>query len=404
MKKFILNSLLITLLLTLCISCGGGNSMQIDKSLEWFLKQHKSLKKDYYIGKFGIDKHPSGWDHGAYLRAYIEMYEKTADIRVLRALNELLKIVADGNDIITKRADDRTKTILPGWGTREYSYGKDGKSRYSDMLTNALYAYPLAAFARIVKEDKKLQKEFGKDANRYYKMVADLYNAHKPFKEAKDSPYKDKTIGLAFVYPKNWYDGEDNYSNIEAPINWTVIIAEPLTEMYRAAKADSNKSKEAKKYKDILIKVANYTWHNIKIKSKKGKKYLFWHYWPKDINIEQRERPEDLTHGAKMGEFVHSLLNSNIKTQWNKTKATYLANSLTVGAKIDDVVFANYIDGSGGVYKNYISSLRDWLVLEEYSKTSNTAISSLLLKGMKQRGENIKDNLALFAKFICFAK
>ena len=396
MKKSLL-ILIMTLLLTICVSC-GGSTLEINKNLEWFLKQHKSLKENYFIKKFGINNNPSGWDEGAYLSAYINIYEATNDIRVLRALNELLKIVYNGNDFITKRVDDRTKTILPGWGTREYSYGKDGKARYSDMLTNALYAYPLAAFARIVKEDKKLQKEFGKDANRYYKMVVDLYNAHKPFKKAKDSPYKDKTIGLAFVYPKNWYDEEDNYSNIEAPINWTVIIAKPLIEIYKATKADK---KDASKYKDTLQKIANYTWHNIKIKSKKGKKYLFWHYWPKDINKDQRNRPEDLTHGAKMAEFVNALLTTDIKTIWSEKRAKLLSNTFIYGARINDTTFANYIDGSGGVYKDDAATLYDWLELDKYS---NNKISSILKKAMQKEGQDIKYNLATFAKFIRFAK
>ena len=395
--KNILSVALIAIFLTLCVSC-GGNTAEINKKLEWFLKQHKSLKKDYYIGKFGIDNHPSGWDHGAYLSAYINIYEATNDVRVLRALNELLKIVYNGNDSITKRVDDRTKTILPGWGTREYEYGKDGKARYSDMLTDALYAYPLAAFARIVKEDKKLQKEFGQDANRYYKMVVDLYKAHKPFKKAKDSPYKDKTIGLAFVYPKNWYDGEDNYSNIEAPINWTIIIAKPLIEIYKATKTDK---KDASKYKDTLQKVANYTWHNIKIKSKKGKKYLFWYYWPKDINLEQRDRPEDITHGAKMAEFVNALLSTDIKTIWSKKRAKLLANTFIYGARIDDTTFANYIDGSGGVYKDDAATLYDWL---EVNKFSDNKIYSILNKAMQKEGQDITYNLATFAKFVRFAK
>jgi hypothetical protein len=31
----------------------------------------------------GVDSHPSGWDHGAYLRAYVDMYEATHDVRLL---------------------------------------------------------------------------------------------------------------------------------------------------------------------------------------------------------------------------------------------------------------------------------------------------------------------------------
>ncbi len=371
--------------------------------ISWFLDQHDDLKRDYFVDQFGVDSHPSGWDRGAYLRAYIDMYEASHDIRILRALNQLLTIVADGNDILTGRIDERSGTILPGWGTRVYHYGPDGNDRYSDMLTNALYAYPLAAFARIVKEDKNLQDEFGADADRYYQMVANLYEMHNPFVPDPDSPYDDGTSGVYFAFPDNYYDYDDqaDYSGVEAPINWTVIIAEPLIELYRASVADGNPNLE---YKDTVIKVANYIWWNMHLEtSTDNDKYLTWYYWPAapDSSI----RMEDLTHGARLAEFVASLQRAGLQTQWTEERTEYLANTFTCGAVLSDTTFANYIDGTGGVYKDDPATLYEWLELQKYSHHSScNTIVYHIQTAMENAGEDKKYNIAVFAKFVRFGQ
>lgn len=377
------------------------------EDISWFLKQHKSLKKDYFINNFGVDNHPAGWDRGLYLRAYIDMYEATHKRKILRNLNELLKIVADGNDNLTKRKDDRVNKVLPGWGTREYSYGPNGGQRYSDMLTNALYAYPLATFARIVKEDSSLKEEFGADANRYYKVVANLYKVQKPFKKAKASPYKDGTLGACYVYPNGYYADRVKLANVEAPINWTVIIAEPLVELYRA---DLASGKVNKNYRETIKQVSNYIWKNMKQKiAPSGDKYLVWYYWPADINRNTADRMEDLSHGVRLAQFVLSLYNAKIEQAprkiWTKEKLHYLANTFTFGALIGDTSFANYIDGTGGVYDNDPATLHEWLELQKYSyKSTRKSIKYYIEKAMRDSKEDTKYNLAVFAKFVRFGK
>ena len=377
----------------------------VSPNLSWFLEQHNDLKADYFAGQFGVDNHPSGWDRGAYLRAYIDMYETSRDARILRDLDQLLTIVADGNDILTGRIDDRTGAVLPGWGTRAYRYGPDGNERYSDMLTNALYAYPLAAFARIVKEDDNLEDEFGADADRYYQMVANLYQVHAPFVPDQDSPYQDGTRGVYFAYPDNFYDydaGED-YSGIEAPINWTVIIAEPLVELYRASLADGSPNTE---YRDTVTKVGNYIWWNMHFEtSANNDTYLTWYYWPGDTDPDSATRMEDLTHGARLAEFVVSLRGAGLQNQWSQERMEYLANTFTCGAVIGDTTFANYIDGTGGVYEDDPATLYEWLELQKYSHQSScNTIVDHIRNAMENAGEDDKYNLAVFAKFARFGK
>lgn len=393
----------ITLIVLILNGCSGNSTDEVVQNIGWFINQHKDLKNSYFVGKFGVDNNPAGWDTGAYLRAYVDAYEATHDIRILRNLDELLKIVADGNDAITKRVDDRTHKVMPGWGTREYNYGRNGGQRYSDMLTNALYAYPLAAFARIVKENPKLGDEFSADANRYYNMVQKLYNVHKPFVPDEYSPYSDGTYGAYFAYPNGYYENKNNYSGTEAPINMTVIIAEPLVEMYRASVADG---KANLKYKNIVENVANYIWWNMHSKSTiRGDKYLIWYYWPADINYDSRDRMEDLTHGARLAEFVVSLYDAGLRKQWTKKKLEYLANTFTCAAVVNNTTFANYIDGTGGVYKDEPATLYEWLELQEYShKSSRNTIAYYLKNNMKYKKENVKYNIAVFAKFIRYGQ
>ncbi len=375
----------------------------VTRNVTWFLNQHNDLKKNYFTGKFGVNNHPSGWDAGAYLRAYIDMYEASHDVRVLRNLDDLLTIVADGNDVLTGRVNDITGTVMPGWGTREYDYGPYGGERYSDMLTNALYAYPLAAFARIVKEDPRLTYEFGADADRYYGMVHDLYESHKPFVPDEESPYSDGTTGMYFAYPDNYYEDRQDYSGIEAPINWTVIIAEPLVEMYRASVAEG---KPNNAYKDIVTEVGSYIWWNMSIKTTDSSdRYLTWYYWPADIDPDSSTRMEDLTHGAHLAEFVVSLYDANIRNQWNRVRIQYLANTFTFGAVIGDIYFSNYIDGTGGIYKDDAATLYEWLELQQYShESSRNTISFYIQNAIRNEGNDEKYNIAVFAKFMRYGR
>ena len=378
------------------------NFPDLTQKVDWFLSQHQDIKDNYFVGKFGVDSNPSGWDTGAYLRAYIDMYEASHDVRVLRDLDELLTIVADGNDVLTNRVDDRTGTVIPGWGTREYDYGPDGGERYSEMLANALHTYPLAAFARIVKEDPDLAQEFGADADRYYNLVHDLYDAHNPFIDDGDSPYGDSTTGMYFVYPNNYYEDRVNLSGIEAPINLTVIIAEPLVELYRASLATGNPDNS---YRNIVTKVGNYIWWNITSQtSANNDTYLTWYYWPADIDPDSRTRMEDLTHGARLAEFVVSLYDANLRNQWTQERMQHLANTFTSGAVINDTTFANYIDGTGGTYDDDSATLYEWLELQQYSHASSQdTIVHYIQNAMQNEGDDEQYNIAVFAKFTRFA-
>jgi len=261
------------------------------------------------------------------------------------------------------------------------------------MLTNALYAYPLAAFARIVKENPKLKEEFGYDANRYYSMVKELYDAHKPFTKTD--------IGISVELPSNFVAHSIDLSNIEAPINYTVIIAEPIVELYRASKADGI---ENINYKNIALEVGNYLWNNMHIKAYNNKdKFLTWYYWRADTDSSSKTRMEDLTHGAKLAQFVYSLYNAGLTSKWNAKKLKMLANTFTKGAVLGNNKFANYIDGSGGIYNDDAATLYEWLELQDFSSIFyENSIAYYIKEAMNSNGDDEYYNLAVLAKFVRF--
>ncbi len=382
----------------LTLTACGSDAPKTTPGLAWFLAQHEDLKSSYFVGRFGVDSHPSGWDHGAYLRAYVDMYEATHDVRLLEKLNELLKIVADGNDSLTGRVDDRTGRVMPGWSSRAYDYGPDGRSRYSEMLTNALFAYPLAAFARIVYENPGLRPAFGADAARYFQMVQDLYAAHQPFVPDPASPYPDGSEGAYFVYPENYYESGVSYAGVAAPINMTVIIAEPLIELYRASVA---RGEPVPEYRKTVERVGHYLWQNMRQKeTPQGEPYLVWYYWPAAGELHEELHMEDLTHGVRAAEFAVSLYDAGLRSRWDKAKLRLLANTFTQGAVIGENTFANYIDGTGGVYNDDAATLYEWMSLEPYANhATGKTIEAYLTSAMRAEGTDEKYNIAVFARF-----
>ncbi len=386
---------LVSLVLSGC-GLGEGTGGR-DERVAWFLAQHEDLKARYFVGKFGVDSHPSGWDAGAYLRAYVDLYEATGDPGVLGKLNELLKIVADGNDALTGRIDERTGKVLPGWGTRAYDYGPEGGARYSDMLTNALYAYPLAAFVRIVSERPSLALAFGADAERYERMVRELYRAHDPFTRDGRSPYPDGAEGAYFAYPEHYFEDREDLSGMEAPVNLSAIIAEPLVELYRAAVAAGEVDEAGR---GVVERVGHYLWWNMRVRrTAEGDGYLVWYYWP--AAPASRIRMEDLTHGARVAGFAVALHDAGLASRWTEERLRLLANTLTCGAYLGEHAFANYLDGTGGVYEDDAATLYEWLALERYSRAASCgSIARLLRSAMEAEGEDERYNLAVFAKFV----
>jgi hypothetical protein len=128
------------------------------------------------------NRDPDGvWGTGERMAAMVRMYELTFDKRYLDHLREFIQVALkfrddlplDGPDSIRPVDQIRNKAGIPGWGGSTVESG--GLHRVEEIVSS-LYAYPIAAFARIVAENPSLQAVYGDDAidyaNRVFETVA----------------------------------------------------------------------------------------------------------------------------------------------------------------------------------------------------------------------------------------
>jgi hypothetical protein len=145
------------------------------------------------LSQFDLD---GVWGTGEGMAAMVRMFDLTHDTRYLDHLRELIQIALkyrddlpldkDRPDLIRPTDEIRNKVGLPGWGGRAVDSG--GLHRV-DEVTSSLYAYPIAAFARIVAENPSLQTLYScdgssdkhcKDAIDYANLVLETVNFFLP--------------------------------------------------------------------------------------------------------------------------------------------------------------------------------------------------------------------------------
>lgn len=360
------------------------------KEVSWFLSNHQSVKADYFQGKFGVYENPTGWTEGWLLRSYINMYEGSHDIAILRALNELLEIVAAGNDELIGYKDDIRGQVMPGWGN---TYGGlFGGKRYVDFGNAGLYMYPMAAFARIVKSNIGLQSEFGSDADRYLAQIDDIVLANEPWRN-HEGPYSDGSYGDYYVYPSGYMENGVDYSLQAVPLNVTLIPVEAIAEAYRA-QGNSD-------YATHATNVSNFFWWHTTYESVGGVTSLIWDYWPRHSGGQT----EDPSHGAADVLFAKTLFESGIQTPWNDGRLQYLANTFTQTLMNGSYAMNKYIDGTGGVIPLASNSIcSDWVSLRPYD--INQDLTTDIYYDCRQilDASNIKptDQMPVFASFFRF--
>lgn len=132
------------------------------------------------------------WEIGDRMSAMVRMYELTGDLRYLDHLKEfivdVLKYRDDrhpggtddetGEDIPVQPLDVfRNKKGVPAWGGKS---GNRGGLHGVAEVVSSVYAYPIAAFARIVTEDPALHTTYGNDAVNYTNAVLQTVWAFMP--------------------------------------------------------------------------------------------------------------------------------------------------------------------------------------------------------------------------------
>jgi len=118
------------------------------------------------------NRDPDGvWGTGERMAAMVRMFDLTQDTRYLDHLQDLIQVALkyrddlpldrDRPDLIRLTDQIRNKVGLAAWGGPEVDYGG---LHHVDEIVSSLYAYPIAAFARIVAGHPTLQVRYGCDS------------------------------------------------------------------------------------------------------------------------------------------------------------------------------------------------------------------------------------------------
>jgi predicted transglutaminase-like cysteine proteinase len=133
---------------------------------------------DYY----GIPFESQAWTIGERMAAMARMYDLTHAPRYLDHLRELTNLVLAARDDHRPDAGFRMDglrgwRVMPAWGVVRTTYGYYD---HSSLVVAGVYAYPIAAFARIVAEDPALQDTYGADAKAAATGVLEMLEAFRP--------------------------------------------------------------------------------------------------------------------------------------------------------------------------------------------------------------------------------
>lgn len=120
------------------------------------------------------------WGTSDRMDALVRMYDVTHDPKYLQQLRDFVEAALQyREDRRPDRLPDafRNNQYVAGWTSKDID--EAGLLR-TDEVVSFMYAYPIAAFARIVADDPSLQAQYGADAVRYANAVAETAWAFMP--------------------------------------------------------------------------------------------------------------------------------------------------------------------------------------------------------------------------------
>lgn len=130
------------------------------------------------------------WETGDHMSALVRIYELTLDRRFLDQLRDFIEaallfrddrhpggLSETGEVIPVQPLDEFRGLVMPGWGGKSPNSG--GLHHVAEVVSSA-YAYPIAAFARIVAEDPTLHTTYGQKAVEYTNAILEMAWAFMP--------------------------------------------------------------------------------------------------------------------------------------------------------------------------------------------------------------------------------
>ena len=305
-----------------------------------------------FDGKWGVWDNPKIWTEAWHLRAYVNMWEITHDPDVLAALNELLQIVAAGNDRITGFPDQIIGTVMPGWGgTYGGTYGPHGGLRSSSICLNGLIMYPMAAFARIVRSEPSLNAQYGADAAIYLAQIDDIFQSFAPYRRNSTNP--DGTISEFYTFPPGYIEDGIDFGGEACPYNQSLVPAEAIAEAWRVTNDAA--------YLQHAQRSGNWLWWACTYRYSGTTTWLVWPY----TSISPSGM-EDVSHATCDVLFAKTLCDAGIVSPWNAARIQYLASTFVNSVMgTSSTVPRTNVDGSGGPFPKP-TDIVDWIPLRTY--------------------------------------
>lgn len=139
----------------------------------------------------------AAWGTGPRMTALVRMYEVTKQPRYLDELVKIIQIVLGHrddcplgtdlihNDTCTPVTDQYRQRVMPAWSDKGPN---SGGYDHADLVVTSLYAYPIAAFARVVLEDPSLMPTYGAEAIRDATLIAQSVESFLP--QMRTRPYQ----------------------------------------------------------------------------------------------------------------------------------------------------------------------------------------------------------------------
>ena len=167
----------------------------------WMSRATREEVTTFVTSAFTIPDEPRAWISGQHMEAMVRMYDLTHDRAYLDHLRELSRVVLGfRDDHRTDRPhveDPFRGRVMPAWGAHRVS---SGYLHHTSIDIAGVYAYPIAAFARIVAEHPPLWGEYGAEAIEFANAVLETL---KGFSDELSGP-RDAPASSYYVYPRTY--------------------------------------------------------------------------------------------------------------------------------------------------------------------------------------------------------
>ena len=167
----------------------------------WMTPEARAARLDWATRVFTQPFEPGAWGVGEGMEAMARMFDLTHDLAYLDHLRDLARLVLDHRD--DRRTDEPGRVdpfrgrVMPAWGAPSVA---SGYLHHTAVEIAAVYAYPIAAFARIVAEHPPLWAPNGADAVAFANATLETLRA---FADEFRGPADDPESRY-FVYPRGY--------------------------------------------------------------------------------------------------------------------------------------------------------------------------------------------------------